>query len=126
MADDTTMPAPLNADLLVCSAEIVAAYLSRNTVGPAALPDLIRTVHGSLSGLSGAAAAAPREKQKPAVPISLGTAGLHCLPGRRDAAEDAEALPAHAVRAVAGRVSSQMGPAGRLSHGRASLCRATV
>ena len=70
MADDTTMPAPLNADLLVCSAEIVAAYLSRNTVGPAALPDLIRTVHGSLSGLSGAAAAAPREKQKPAVPIS--------------------------------------------------------
>jgi len=70
MADDTRDVETSEAELLASSAEIVAAYVSRNTVGAAALPDLIRTVHGSLSGLSGARATAPREKQKPAVPIS--------------------------------------------------------
>ena len=70
MADDATIHDQSDADLLACSAEIVAAYVSRNPVGAIALPDLIRTVHGSLTGLSGAPAAAAREKQKPAVPIS--------------------------------------------------------
>ena len=70
MADDATIQDLPEADLLVCSTEIVAAFVSRNPVGPSALPDLIRTVHGSLSGLSGPPAAAPVEKQKPAVPIS--------------------------------------------------------
>ena len=70
MADDATSRDLPDADLLACSAEIVAAYVSRNPVGATALPDLIRTVHGSLSGLTGVAASAPREKQKPAVPIS--------------------------------------------------------
>ncbi len=70
MADDATSRDLPDADLLACSAEIVAAYVRRNPVGAIALPDLIRTVHGSLTGLSGAPASAPREKQKPAVPIS--------------------------------------------------------
>lgn len=70
MADDATIHDLSDADLLACSAEIVAAYVRRNPVGAIALPDLIRTVHGSLTGLSGAPASAPREKQKPAVPIS--------------------------------------------------------
>lgn len=70
MADDATIHDLSDADLLACSAEIVAAYVRRNPVGATALPDLIRTVHGSLTGLTGAAASAPREKPKPAVPIS--------------------------------------------------------
>lgn len=70
MADDATSRDLPDADLLACSAEIVAAYVSRNAVGATALPDLIRTVHDSLTGLTVAAASAPREKQKPAVPIS--------------------------------------------------------
>lgn len=71
MADDTGRNHTSDTEILAHASEIVAAYVSRNSVGPAALPDLIRTVHQSLTGLTGATApAAPREKQKPAVPIS--------------------------------------------------------
>lgn len=70
MADDATIQDLPQADLLACSTEIVAAFVSRNPVGAAALPELIRTVHGSLSELSSGPAAAPAEKPKPAVPIS--------------------------------------------------------
>ena len=70
MADDTGRNHTSDTELLAHASEIVAAYVSRNVVGASQLPELIRTVHQSLSGLSGAPAAAPREKQKPAVPIS--------------------------------------------------------
>lgn len=70
MTDETPDLETSDGELLACSAEIVAAYVSRNPVSASALPDLIRTVHGSLSGLTGAPAATPREKQKPAVPVS--------------------------------------------------------
>lgn len=67
---DETGRVELEADLLACASEIVSAYVSRNVVGASALPDLIRTVHGSLSELTTGPAPAPREKQKPAVPVS--------------------------------------------------------
>ncbi|MCF8503366.1 MAG: MucR family transcriptional regulator [Caulobacter sp.] len=70
MADAPRETEPSNADILACSAEIVAAFVGRNPVGAAALPDLIRTIHGALSGLSDAPAPVARERQKPAVPIS--------------------------------------------------------
>jgi predicted transcriptional regulator len=70
MADETGRKATSDTEILAHAADIVAAYVSRNTVGAAALPDLIRTVHQSLSGLTDAAVDAPKEKQKPAVPIS--------------------------------------------------------
>ena len=57
-------------DLLSLGAEIVAAYVSRNTVAIDAVPDLIRTVHQALRGLSQAPAPAPAEKLKPAAPIA--------------------------------------------------------
>jgi predicted transcriptional regulator len=69
MTDDTDPLDRSATDLLAHASDIVSAYVSRNTVGPTALPDLIRTVHQSLSSLSDVAAA-PREKQKPAVPVS--------------------------------------------------------
>ena len=52
------------------SADIVAAYVSNNPTSTAALPDLIRAIHQSLSTLGlEAAPAAAQERRKPAVPI---------------------------------------------------------
>ena len=70
MTSNTSDNGPSDEDILACSAEIVAAYVGRNSVSASALPDLIRTVHGSLHRLSGAPPAAPAERQKPAVPVS--------------------------------------------------------
>jgi predicted transcriptional regulator len=58
-------------ELLRLGAEIVAAYVSRNAVSADAVPDIIRTVHTALEGLSKDGAPAPvEERPKPAVPIS--------------------------------------------------------
>ncbi len=59
-------------DMLGLSSEIVAAFVSQNSLPADQLPDLIRSVHGALSGLNAteAAAAAPTARGKPAVPIS--------------------------------------------------------
>lgn len=53
------------------SADIVAAYVSNNQTPTAAIADLIRSVHTSLSTLGAEQApVAPLEKPKPAVPVS--------------------------------------------------------
>ena len=70
MADETGHKATSDTELLVHVADIVSAYVRRNPVGASALPDLIRTVHQSLNGLTDAPTATPAEKQKPAVPVS--------------------------------------------------------
>ncbi len=70
MAEETGRDLEVEADILACASEIVAAYVSRNVVSANALPDLIRSVHGSLNTLAVGPQAAPKEKQKPAVPIS--------------------------------------------------------
>ncbi len=59
-----------NEDLLRLSAEIVAAYVSQNSIPAAGIPDLVRNVHSAVVGLGAAQPAKPTEKQKPAVPIS--------------------------------------------------------
>lgn len=51
------------------TADVIAAYVSNNEVPASELPDLIRSVHASLGGIGSAEAAAPAEKQKPAVPV---------------------------------------------------------
>ena len=57
-------------DALRLSVEIVASYLANNSVSAGSIPDLIRSVHGSLTNLGRPEAPArPPEKQKPAVPI---------------------------------------------------------
>jgi predicted transcriptional regulator len=61
---------PSGEDLLRLGAEIVAAYVSRNTVSAEAVPDLIRSVYQSLEGLGQDTPALPAERPKPAVPIS--------------------------------------------------------
>jgi predicted transcriptional regulator len=58
-------------DLLRLSADVVTAYLAQNAVQPQALPELIRSVHQTLSDLERPAHESKSfEKQKPAVPIS--------------------------------------------------------
>lgn len=58
-------------DLLRLGAGIVAAYVSRNVVAADAVPDIIRTVHGALAGLTnGAAPVQAEERPKPAVSIA--------------------------------------------------------
>jgi len=48
--------------------EIVTAYLSKNTLPPEDVPDLIRSVHATLGGIAGDAPAS-REAREPAVSI---------------------------------------------------------
>jgi predicted transcriptional regulator len=64
MAEETNE----HGKLLSLTSEIVAAHVSNNAVSSTDLPDLIKTVFGTLSGLNGAKAE-PEPEQKPAVPI---------------------------------------------------------
>lgn len=49
--------------------DIVAAYVSNNTVEAKDLPTVIKTVHDTLSGLQSPQPASHQAKSKPAVPI---------------------------------------------------------
>jgi predicted transcriptional regulator len=58
-------------DMLRLSADIVVSYVSRNAVGPTAVPDVLGQVYGVLAELAKPSApAAPAPRQKPAVPIA--------------------------------------------------------
>ena len=56
-------------DLLRLGAGIVAAYVSRNAVSAEAVPEIIRSVHQTLEGITRGAPATSDERPKPAVPI---------------------------------------------------------
>ncbi|MCB1474449.1 MAG: MucR family transcriptional regulator, partial [Rhodobiaceae bacterium] len=58
---------PADDNLIELTADIVAAYISNNTVNSADLPKLIFDIHSSLKGLSGGEVAEPVEELKPAV-----------------------------------------------------------
>ena len=74
-------------DVLALTTEIVAAYASRNQMPQADLPDLINTIHSTLSGLASgtdlaeAEAPAAEAPPAPAVPIdaSVGKDAITCL-----------------------------------------------
>ena len=68
MDTGTTTEAPEH-DLRRLAAEIVAAYVSANSVSAAQLPDVIRSVVGALAGLDDQAEAPKAEALKPAVSI---------------------------------------------------------
>lgn len=57
-----------NNDLLALTADIVSAHVSNNNVPLSEVPNLIRSVHGSLAGL-GQAAIPVEEAKEPAVSI---------------------------------------------------------
>jgi len=65
-------PGSVSTDaVLRLSADIVSAYVGQNSVAAGALPELIGKVHATLATLGQTTEdAAPRERPKPAVPIS--------------------------------------------------------
>ena len=67
MNTETTTETP--DDLRRLAAEIVAAYVSANSVSAAQLPDVIRSVVDALASLDGQAEAPKAEALKPAVSI---------------------------------------------------------
>jgi predicted transcriptional regulator len=68
--DETNARGADAQDLLRLSAEIVAAYVGQNTVAQSAIPELIRSVHATLTTLGSDETPRQAEKPKPAVPIS--------------------------------------------------------
>src|SRR3979409_170503 len=68
-------------DLLRMTADVVAAYVSNNTLATAQLADVINAVYKSLRGLEGQVAEAPAEPLRPAVSIrkSITPEFLICL-----------------------------------------------
>jgi predicted transcriptional regulator len=60
----------LSADeLMRMTSEIVASFVSNNPVTAESLPDVIRSVYRTVSGLAGAAAPKAEDKPRPAVPV---------------------------------------------------------
>jgi predicted transcriptional regulator len=71
MTPETESNETTDQDKLRWSADIVAAYVAQNTLSPAGIPDLIRSVYDALSTLGQAPPVVrSTEKQKPAVPVS--------------------------------------------------------
>jgi predicted transcriptional regulator len=68
-------------ELLRMTTEVVAAYVSNNTLATGQLGDVIHAVYNSLRSLDGQAAEAPPEVLKPAVPVrkSITPEFLVCL-----------------------------------------------
>ena len=56
-------------DLLKLTSDIVAAYVSNNPVPASEVPSMIKSVHGTLGNLTGAASSDSMTSQKPAVPV---------------------------------------------------------
>ena len=56
-------------DLLKLAVEVVSAYVSNNPIPASELPTMIKTVHGTLGGLTGGYASEMPSGHKPAVPI---------------------------------------------------------
>jgi len=70
MANEAESAGLSKSDILRLSADIVAAYVARNVVGPGAVPEVLRQVYESLTGLGEPPPQAPAPRQRPAVPIS--------------------------------------------------------
>ncbi|MGH7046769.1 MAG: MucR family transcriptional regulator [Stellaceae bacterium] len=66
---ETAAPKLAEEELLRMTADVVAAYVSNNTLPTTQLAEVINAVYGSLKGLEGQVAEPPPEPVKPAVPI---------------------------------------------------------
>jgi predicted transcriptional regulator len=70
MADTSGNSVLPNEELMRMTSEIVSSFVSNNPVTTDSLPDVIRSVYRTVSGLAGAPEKAADEKPKPAVPVS--------------------------------------------------------
>ena len=69
MAQSTDNQSLRSDDILKLTSEIVAAYVSNNTVPASDLPSMIKSVHSTLSGLGGSYQNEVQTSQKPAVAV---------------------------------------------------------
>jgi predicted transcriptional regulator len=69
MAETTAAPKMAEEELLRMTADVVAAYVSNNTLPTTQLAEVINAVYGSLRSLEGHSAEPQPEPLKPAVPI---------------------------------------------------------
>lgn len=69
MAQDDHKTKSPQSDLLRMTADVVAAYVGNNTLPVSQVSDVIKSVYGSLSALTGEGGSAHGEGLKPAVPI---------------------------------------------------------
>ncbi len=78
---ETVPPKVAEEELLRMTADVVAAYVSNNTLPTAQLAEVINAVYGSLKALEGYMAEPQPEPPKPAVPIrkSITPEFLVCL-----------------------------------------------
>jgi predicted transcriptional regulator len=67
-ASDNSMPN--NDDLMRMTSDIVSSFVSNNPVTAENLPEVIRSVYRTVSGLSGTIEARVEDRPRPAVPIS--------------------------------------------------------
>ena len=65
--DNNETSAKSAENLIELTADVVAAYVSNNSVPASELPALIADIHGALGRLGGAVEIVPAEKPKPAV-----------------------------------------------------------
>src|SRR6516165_5311588 len=66
---ETVAPKIAEEELLRMTTDVVAAYVSNNTLPTAQLAEVINAVYGSLKSLEGQVVQVPPEPLKPAVPI---------------------------------------------------------
>jgi predicted transcriptional regulator len=66
---EAVAPKLADDELLRMTADVVAAYVSNNTLPTAQLAEIINAVYGSLKGLEGQVVQSQPEPAKPAVPI---------------------------------------------------------
>ncbi|WP_082557798.1 MucR family transcriptional regulator [Methylobacterium sp. Leaf361] len=64
MDKSTSISASGHTNFIELTSDIVAAYVSKNSVRPADLPNLLAEVHGALSGLNGPSASAEPKVEK--------------------------------------------------------------
>ncbi|MEE8272165.1 MAG: MucR family transcriptional regulator [Alphaproteobacteria bacterium] len=67
--EQTSSEKVTSTDLLRMATDVVASYVSKNSVGPDQLPDLINSVHATLKAVDGRSTPVPELPLKPAVPI---------------------------------------------------------
>jgi len=66
---EETLPVIDQEEILRMTTDIVASFLTHNSVPADSIPDLIRSIHGTMGEISGSGAKT-ETKSKPAVPVS--------------------------------------------------------
>jgi predicted transcriptional regulator len=80
MASESETAGLSKNDILRLSADIVSAYVGRNAVGASAVPDVLTQIYEVLARLGEpAVAAAPTQRQRPAVPVARSVQHDHII-----------------------------------------------